>query len=340
MDDFILKIKLISPLITPLDADTIFGHICWSLRYIKGNKFVESFLKEFESSPKFLVSNGFPENFISVPVLPEIDYDDMLKMLEDKKVIDLFNLKGGKNKNNILTLAEKVKYFKKTEILPLEVFLKIADNLNEKSLFLEMALFETNKIKLDETVFSFKSEVMEVMHNSINRMNTSVSDSGRLYSQNETFYNSEMIFDIFFKIFDSEYIPVINEAMEFICINGYGKDKSVGKGSFKIEKALEKTEIFNRPGDFFMSLSPFIPDSKCTPVFYKIKTKFGKVFNDTGEYGKNFNPFKKPAVMLDSGSIFKAEKDDSVCGSIISDISTYEKVKQYALSYPIKINIV
>ena len=93
-----------------------------------------------------------------------------------------------------------------------------------------------------------------------------------------------------------------------------------------------------------MSLSPFVPDENFEPLFYNVKTKFGKVFNDTGEFEDNFNPFKKPLVMLGIGSIFRLKKKDPkknefIEGNLLSKISSNFKIKHYAFSYPIKINI-
>ncbi|MHB8279466.1 MAG: type III-A CRISPR-associated RAMP protein Csm4 [Candidatus Humimicrobiaceae bacterium] len=350
MNDYVLKLKLKSPIITPLDADTLFGHICWAFRYLKGNRFIENFLNEFEEKPKFLISDGFPEDCLPNPVLPNTGFSEMLEMLKDERISALFGFNKNSKKDNFLKLSEEFKIFRKLSLIPKNIFLKTAIGLNEKNLFIEMTKYINEKKKNGEATYSFSCNAVEVMHNAINRLNSSVSGPGQLFSQDEIFYskdmNKDMQFEIYFKIFNTEIIKNLKEAFDFICINGYGKDKSTGKGLFEIVEDFKKTEIFsNNNGDYFMSLSPFVPDENFEPLFYNIKTKFGKVFNDTGEFKGSFNPFKKPLVMLGTGSIFRTKKKEPkikefIQGNLLSNLSNNLKIKHYAFSYPIKINIV
>jgi CRISPR-associated protein Csm4 len=62
MKTYILKIKPISPFSTPIQADTLFGHLCWALRYLEGDeKKLLKFLEEFDSKPPILPIKSFAD---------------------------------------------------------------------------------------------------------------------------------------------------------------------------------------------------------------------------------------------------------------------------------------
>ena len=74
MDVYRLTIEPLSAFRTPLQSDTIFGHLLWALRYTEGEGGEESladFLGQYRAGePPLLVSAGFPEGSLPVPVLP------------------------------------------------------------------------------------------------------------------------------------------------------------------------------------------------------------------------------------------------------------------------------
>jgi len=352
MNDYVLKIKLKSSIITPLYSDIIFGHICWALRYLEGVNFFEDFLAEYEKDPKFLISDAFLENYLPKPILPSMKYEDILIMAKNNSNLFRSGINLSALKNNVLKISEKLKLFRSLEFIPSNIFFKFANNLNElneKNLFLEMNKIQ-EEIEKDTVNFYSNKETIEVMHNQINRISFSTKD-GQLYSQQETFYNEDTIFDIYFRIFDLKVMDILKKAINFISITGFGKDKSIGKGVFEIYKDFQEYKDFEKikeiPGSFYMSLSSFVPNNNIALLFYNVKTRYGKIFDDISENNdnkKNFNPFKKPILTIEAGSIYKINNkeinsDKLLVGSFISNISSYSKIKQYAFSYPIKINI-
>lgn len=71
MKAYRLNITPRSPLGSPLQTDTLFGHLCWALRYTQGEPRLRDFLHAFDDIPPPLVlSNGFPEDFLPRPVFP------------------------------------------------------------------------------------------------------------------------------------------------------------------------------------------------------------------------------------------------------------------------------
>ena len=63
--------RLLSPIETMLQSDTIFGHLCWAIAYQFGESRLEEFLRAMEE-PVLTLSSGFPASSLPMPVLPVI----------------------------------------------------------------------------------------------------------------------------------------------------------------------------------------------------------------------------------------------------------------------------
>ena len=100
---------------TTLKGDTLFGQICWAIRYTFGNDKLESLLSNYETSPFLIVSDGFAKGYIPKPSLPSnlLGEDNDLKKENRKnvwlKIEELQNAEFSKARKN-----EDVKYFDNT----------------------------------------------------------------------------------------------------------------------------------------------------------------------------------------------------------------------------------
>ena len=59
----------ISNFATSLKGDTLFGQICWAIRYTFGEEKLETLLSNYELSPFLVVSDGFATGFVQKPSL-------------------------------------------------------------------------------------------------------------------------------------------------------------------------------------------------------------------------------------------------------------------------------
>jgi len=333
MKEYLIKLKLNSPLITPLDADSIFGHICWAFRFIKGKKFLENFLDEFEKSPIFLISDGFIDGTVPKPIVPELDEEE----LKDTILNFVKNGKKGLDKKDFIKDLSIIKKIRKSKIISLKLFLKLNNNFNETNYLKEF-------FKNGEEDFGYNNleRTIEVYHNTIDRITNSVSEKGNLYTQSETFYKKDTVFNIYIKVFNENYLDLLSDAFEFICKSGFGKDKSTGRGVFDIEKHISRYDKFEKlKGNYIVSFSPFILKSKVSEMFYDLKTKFGKLYMPIDSEA-NFNPYKKPLLMFTAGSVIKLDgslEGDIILGSLVKNIHKDKRVRHYAYCYPVKINI-
>jgi CRISPR-associated protein Csm4 len=73
---------------TTLKGDTLFGQMCWAVRYAFGNERLESLLSNYESDPFLVVSDAFAKGYLPKPSMPSryLNEDPDKKKENRKKV--------------------------------------------------------------------------------------------------------------------------------------------------------------------------------------------------------------------------------------------------------------
>ena len=128
----------------------------------------------------------------------------------------------------------------------------------------------------------------------------------------------------------------LTEILTLLSEYGYGKDTTIGKGRFLFSSLQEQRFEFN--STTFMALSPFSPQGMTVEkIFYEPFVRFGKMGADRAYT----NPFKKPLLLADSGSVVKFHNipKKHYIGKAIKNITqTYnDTVHQgYSIIIPIK----
>ncbi|MDH7600426.1 MAG: hypothetical protein QHH07_12465, partial [Sedimentisphaerales bacterium] len=70
-------------LATPLAADTLFGHICWAVRYHQGQKALEEMLGSYSATySPVILSDPFPLGFLPRPILQRPGPEDEDRLLQ------------------------------------------------------------------------------------------------------------------------------------------------------------------------------------------------------------------------------------------------------------------
>ena len=318
--EYTIKISLQSPIITPLQSDTLFGHICWAIRYLWGEKYLVDFLNQYhpEKTPPLFISNGFPDGYLPKPVLPPVSQGDLDTILRKDRVSDSY----------------KIKSIKKTDLVPISILNTLQDEpISPEKLFQKMY----DKKNYGAVMGAEKSRIsMTIRHNTVNRIKNRVEEG--LYDQEEFFcHEGSNIFCIYVRS-DRFFRDEIESIFNFIGENGFGKDKNTGKGHFKVESIEERIDLpeWENPNSF-MTLSSFIP-TKADPTkgYYKVLKKHGKL----GGMYSNGNPFKRPLLMFQAGSVFFDELVKSNYGSLLPDVHHKHKdVQHYAYAFPIGLRI-
>lgn len=69
MNTYKLTLSLESSIVTPLQADTVWGHICWGLKYNEGESRLENFINQYRDEIPLILSNAFPKGMLPKPLL-------------------------------------------------------------------------------------------------------------------------------------------------------------------------------------------------------------------------------------------------------------------------------
>lgn len=320
--DFTVEVALRSSVATPFQSDTIFGHICWAIEHIGMNGGVKAFLRLYDNTPPLLVSAGFPKGFVPRPVLRPVTQEEL------KGILD-----GGKSR---AANAHLIKTIKKRELISRTRLAGLMKDppLTPLKLFVALKEDEDDIKRLIEN-----TQLSHVRHNSMNRLGR-ISATG-LYTQGETFFKGDAgKFEIYIKT-NLFSLKDIEDIFAFIGENGYGRDKSTGKGHFRVEgirKGACLPEVSNP--NAFMTLSSYVPGAEDpTNGYYSLIHKFGKLGGDFA--GGSKVPFKKPLVMLAPGSVFfdNSFNKERFYGSLLSGVHGDNVIRHYAYAFPMGMSI-
>ena len=119
MRNYKINIRLKSSIITPFHSDTLWGHICWALRYTQGEKELLDFLECYDSGePPLVISNAFPKNYLPFPVLGPIGKE------KQKELINTFW-----NSSDFVTAVSALKKVLRTKYISKELLAQLNENL-------------------------------------------------------------------------------------------------------------------------------------------------------------------------------------------------------------------
>lgn len=311
-----LKLKPLSPWISDLTADTIFGHLCWQIKYEFWKEVLEKFLKEMAIKPIFTISDVLPADRLPRPIS---DFDGDIKFNKTYE-------------DNFISLKKSKKFNKEINYIDENNLTKFKD-INKEDLL---------KIREDENYLNnnnknntYYSEWIE-NKNIINR-NTWITSEWWIYSQNYIYFNENSrnkALRVFLKVFNENSLEEYNimENIKNIFSIWYWKKKSQWKWYFKVWDWNEYTKIQQNTWNKFLLLSNFIPSNKdSTNWNYNTFTKFPKMWEEFSSEWQNF--YKKPMIMIKSWATF--EKWNNYEGYVwkMIDNSAIKREKIYHYAY-------
>lgn len=302
MKTFRVTFRLKSAVASAWQADTIFGHLCWALRYLDGEEALKGFIDSYRNgSPPLIISDGFPGDFLPNPILT---LHQGLAGTPLKKQIEEFDRAKESRKVGLLTRDEFNTAINCEPVQP------------------------AGPKPMPKTRVALK--------NQINRLTNTTGEGGHLFESEETFWRDIPI-SIYLKVKDG-FEDHAEKLFRFVAEQGYGKRKSVGYGEIA-SMDFEPFTGFESPSNAngFITLSHFVP-SKNDPHegFWKTLVKYGKLGE---EYAIGENPFKKPIIMFTAGSVFRDSKPREFYGRLVDDISSVPGVAQYAFAFPVPMKL-
>lgn len=266
---------------TPLAGDTLFGQLCWALRYRLGNDRLNELLAGYtQGRPFAVVSDAFPQGFLPLPSLPSAFWrksDVDRKVLKKKRWIAIDDTEAPFTQWQSLAFSDS----------------EAAESITRKNMPLH-------------------SEHAQA-HNSINRR-TGTTGEGQFapYTQPQVWFAPGMSFDIYVALDERRLtLPDLRAALGDIGETGYGRDASIGLGKFRLpgEAAPDPFAPGQRPepANAWLTLGPCAPQGLgfCRErSHYQPLTRFGRHGDIAMHTG---NPFKRPILMTRSGSVFWPE---------------------------------
>ncbi len=321
------KLSVHSRLRTPLHSDTIFGHLCWGIRYHKdhGGEALDTFLRRYdEEKPPILISCAFPEGVVPRPHLPGLPRETLYATAQS-----IGEKQGFTHRKALYQGLLRLKSMRRRLFISLENWLAVRENLDEQTV-LETLPTDDAGDKSEEFVLVVRD------HNSISRHDNRVLADGGLYAVEEMWAKHDQKFDLYVR-FAREDDKALWETIwrEYIEPTGFGKDKSTGAGHLSIEEDVDFTEdLFNLEGaNGRMSLSnmalPKWPDDLCG--WYKTFCKNGKLgghFAVHGPEGERPNPFKKSIIMLNPGAVLTGPEPPL---RLLDNVHVDPKIRHYGL---------
>ncbi|HCT84709.1 MAG TPA: hypothetical protein DF296_05870 [Candidatus Margulisbacteria bacterium] len=290
-----------SGLSTPLQADTIWGHLA-SYMAITGYGMFNDFLDSYrDGCPPVIFSDG-------LPALADVDgvIDQYVPKPFYPAPADIISRIKIENKED-RTILKRIKKLKWINVEVLQKIMTHSEYITEKELF-----------EFDE---QYEIEDTVTMKNMVPRFGC---EDTEIYSLEEVFIkpkgdreiNDGYIGWVVYCKIDAdrtdELIPILERFLEA----GYGKKKGIGKGQLEVKNVVridinDELDIKIDNPNAFISLSSFVP-AENDPVegWYQTFVKYGKL----GETAINMdlpagaaerNPFKNPVMMFKPGAVFR-----------------------------------
>lgn len=303
-----LTIEPLSSFRTALQSDTIFGHLMWALRYVESEDALIQFLDRYRAGePPLLVSSGFPEGTLPVPVL------------------------------HPSATASLPSFPRGMEYLPLRRWRELAGGLSIE------ALIQDSQVAHDDQQHPGRSRITHsVTRTSVDRA-TGGAREAQLFVTEEIFHESGYRLDVWHKLADESLLPRLGRWWHWIEKNGFGRRKSAGHGAFHIVEPLHPAasdlpHVAHPNG--FVALSAWVPrQTDPTDVTYQTRVKRGKL----AEALARPNPWKKPLLMLKPGSVAHLATGESMrewYGGLVENVHwTREDIVQYGYALPVGVNL-
>ncbi|MDZ4718742.1 MAG: hypothetical protein SH847_09825 [Roseiflexaceae bacterium] len=268
---------------SPWQADMLFGHLCWQIRYRDGEAALHTFLQHYhQNTPPVLFSDGFPGDWLPRPLLPR-----PAAPIEASKPVRIVAFQQAKREKS-------VRWISRAE------FERMRNG--ELVTFGERAAIQQGRSELK---------------NQINRLTGGTTPpedlpngSGNLYNVEELAYRQEqqpIDISVYVRVRDEQWAHFAQAFLAELARGGYGAKKSVGYGQFSLigwETCPELDRVPERAVGF-ISLNNWVPAaSDPTDGRYSTLVKYGKVGE---EFTNSGNPFKYPLIMLAAGSSFATD---------------------------------
>lgn len=281
-----VRLRLASPLATPLHSGTLFGNLCWAWRLLHGEADLARWLTSLPEDP-FLLSDGFPADQLPKP---------LLKPAAPRRLSP--------------ESSERHKEVRKLQFIPKELFLALRQRLAQEEL--DSRLEEILRRRDEEKTHSTPAErlkagaetVVRIPHNRIHRITGRTPDAGGLFFVEELWTSGLASYrDVYVQTTLRQ--ERLLELFQTVGRWGYGRDATWGRGRFDdpIEIEPDASGLFEDGFPRLMSLSHGSLSANMRNPRYRLEPLLGRV---GGALSASSSPFKHPLVLARPGATFDA----------------------------------
>jgi CRISPR-associated protein Csm4 len=332
MKVFEIDIKPTSDFATPLQGDSLFGHLCW--QFAQDNSLagkLESLLEDYQIKPFAViadpiirfVNNNKREYLLKRPFIAPIKKEIINLSFEQQKLL-FTERKRRKGAKWVIASTDE----------------KLEPTNADKPVSIEEIRTRYNFAEDWAPLLNYKQN-----HNSIDRYTgtTGTGSAFAPYTQNLYSYNPGMVLTIFVGIDDKMNIDSVLKGLKRIGQHGYGADATSGKGKFELTGYCQPIKLAdlgsNTPNSVY-TLSTCTPEKEIySSLYFEPFVRFGR----HGNYLANSDyPFKQPVLKADTGAVFKPLPDywpsKPYIGKGLKGLSKYEETVEqaYSLYIPVK----
>jgi len=307
-----------SAFLSPWQADTIFGHLCWAIRRHEGENALLEFLEPFRvNEPRLVLSNAFPSDFLPRPLMrpPNAPSSGSPKMEQVEAMRRQKETRG-------------VKYVK-------------LDEFN--------ALCRGESLELVVQQDTLWTET--ILKNQINRLTGGTTpldeeEGGNLYSVDEQRFvdvktGALLPMAVYVKVADDKWAERTLDLFKRVSLSGFGAKKSAGYGQFEVQGFEPFDGFLQLPeADGFVSLSNFVPaPSDPDKGHYHTLVKYGKLGEEYASSGR-LSPFKFPILMLGAGSTFYISESRDFYGQLVRGVHPEDEgIVQYGYAFALPVKL-
>ena len=321
LNSFTVGLRLRSGLGTPLKAETLWGHLCWGIRYCQGHAALEEWLSRYDQgSAPLILSDPFPAGFRPRPCLPGVVSSE----IPTRKDADL-----RKGVNRIRWLSTQ-----SFDSLRRDMSAdRLVTILSDKAAQQPAAMVETS-----------------MTHAGINRLTggTEQPDGGALFTSSATFCDTASqqdqagLFEVLVR--SPESAETIQQWFRDGLQAGYGRDAATGMGQIDVTEVSENQFTPVPEANAVMLLSSAVP-RRGDPHrgFFSIGVHSGRV---GGEFAIGLMPDgssnrqKYPVRTLLTGTVLLTDSADQFCvGQVLSGIHSWEGLRHYGLGLTIPVRV-
>jgi CRISPR-associated protein Csm4 len=271
-----ITLELEGPQGTRLHSGTLFGHLCWAWRDLRGEEALVRWLATLPEQ-RFELSDGMPAGYLPTPLLRPAPRRD----------------RGG---DQAAARAVDEKQLRKRSWISLAGFLAIRGHASRRSVAAQLAKEEPPPL----------AEARRIAHNTIDRRTGRTPESAGLFFVEEEWPDprTSRRWDVYVSTDLSS--GWLGELFAHVGRMGFGRDATAGRGRFRAEAAAAPAGLFDGQGERRLSLSHGSLSANMVEPFYRLETHYGKT---AALLGTALSPFKYPLTLLRPGATFTAEGD-------------------------------